>query len=56
MGLREDVKSVRTHHDPLKRAVEFPFGRKGGPMITIVITVAAVIAFTVTITVRIKRR
>jgi hypothetical protein len=56
MREQEDAWSVRTHHDPLARVVESPFGRKGGPMITIVITVVAVIAFTITITVRIKRR
>jgi hypothetical protein len=44
------------HHGPFSRAAEIYFGRKGGPMVAIVITVAAVIAFTVTITVRFKRR
>lgn len=51
-----DERRVRTHHDLFQQVVESTFGRKGGTMITIVITVVTVIAFTVTITVRIKRR
>ncbi len=56
MWEHEDTQGVRMHHDLYYQAVESPFGRKGGSMITIVITVVTVIAFTVTITVRVKRR
>jgi hypothetical protein len=35
---------------------KFPSGRKGETMIQLLITISAVIAITVTITVRIKRR
>jgi hypothetical protein len=40
----------------MAQAGEIPSGRKGGTMITFVICVSAVIALTVTVTIRIKRK